>query len=193
MDVALVLQDFIYSSQLTLEDLLAASEHYESPMILEALAQKPNCPPEALEILYAKAAKQLHNYPDESTVGLVFDKIEKNPNVPVDVLVKMVESDSPLARMSAVKNPKLPHSTRMAYLKRGCGFEWPSELRVVAADPDTPVDVLVCLSTNSAAALDVGRNPHTPTSVVETMSESSDYWTRTAGKEGLAKRQASPQ
>ena len=157
------------------------------------LAGKPYCPPEALEKFFEHATAQQHKPSDAvapTLVGPVFAAIAKNPNTPVEVLVKMVRSDSPYVRMNGVTNPNLPKTVKMEYLKKGCSYWWSSELRTVASDPNTPVDVLVCLSTKPDAAYAVAMNPHTPTSVVEAMSKSDNYWVQMAGRENLARQQA---
>jgi hypothetical protein len=102
----------------------------------------------------------------------------------------MVRSNSPYVRMGGLTNPNLPKAVKLEYLKKGCTYLWGSELRTVASDPSTPVDVLVCLSTKPDAAYAVAMNPHTPTSVVEAMSKSDNYWVQMAGSENLARRQA---
>lgn len=53
------LESYILSAQqFTPEDLIAASERYQNPTIMNALAQKPNCPPEALAILFQHATEK---------------------------------------------------------------------------------------------------------------------------------------
>jgi hypothetical protein len=187
------LERYIDEHHLSAEELQQASEHYQTPQIMAELAGKPYCPPEALQKFFEHATTQQHKVSDAvapTLVGPVFAAIGKNPNTPVEVLVKMVRSDSPYVRMDGVTNPSLPKAVKMEYLKKGCAYWWGSELRTVASDPNTPVDVLICLSTKPDAAYAVAMNPHTPTSVVEAMSKSDNYWVKTAGTENLARRQA---
>ena len=184
---------YIDEHHLSAEELQQASEHYQTPQIMAELAGKPYCPREALEKMFEHAIEQQHKVSDvvaPTLLGPVFAAIAKNPNTPVDVLVKMARSDSPYVRVDGVTNPNLPRAVKMEYLKKGCSYWWSSELRTVASDPNTPTDVLVCLSTKPDAAYAVAMNPHTPTSVVEAMSKSDNYWVKTAGNENLARRQA---
>jgi uncharacterized membrane protein len=187
-----VLERFIDGHHLSAEELEQASEHYQAPQIMQELAEKPDCPPGALETLFEHAIGQQQIVSEvlrPSVLGPVFAAIGKNANTPVRILVEMIGSDDPYIRTAAVDNPNLPKAAKMAYLKKGCGLSWPSELNFVGADADTPVGVLVCLSTKQSAAFAVARNPHTPTSVIETMSKSDDFWLKTAGQESLPKRQ----
>jgi hypothetical protein len=190
-----VLERYIYEHHFSLEELQQASEHYQTTCIMNEIAQKPNCPAEALEILYAHANGQ-ESEPGvvaNAQLGPIYGSIAANPNITVALLVKMVQSDNPVARAAAVKNPKLPKVVKIAYLKKGCTEWWPSEISAIGADPDTPVDVLECLSKQQGAAYAVARNPHTPIRVIETMAASQDYWLKTAGQESLAKRRAAGQ
>jgi hypothetical protein len=187
------LERYIDEHHLSAEELQQASERYQTPQIMAELAGKPYCPPEALQKFFEHATTQQHKVSDAvapTLVGPVFAAIGKNPNTPVEVLVKMVRSDSPYVRMDGVTNPNLPKAVKMEYLKKGCAYWWGSELRAVASDPNTPVDVLVCLSTKPDAAYAVAMNPHTPTSVVEAMSKSDNYWVQTTSRENLARRHA---
>ena len=188
-----VLQQYIDAHRLSAEEIMQASEHYQTPSIMAQLAQTRDCPPEALEVLFEHALNQQKTISEAlqpSQLGEVFGAIGKNANTPVHVLVEMMRIESPYVRAAAVENPNLPGNVKLAYLKKGCELWWPSELRTVGSDPETPLDVLVCLSTKPDAAYSVARNPHTPTSVVETMSKSENYWLKTAGKEELDKRLA---
>lgn len=187
-----VLQQYMEAHPLSAEEISQASEHYQTRSIMAQLAQTRDCPPEALEILFAHALNQRKTISEELQpwqLGEVFRAIGKNTKTPVHVLVEMMQSESPYMRAAAVENPKLPRDLKLAYLKGACNLWWPWELQNVGADPETPVDVLVCLSTKPDAAYSVARNPHTPTSVIETMSKSDNSWLQTAGKEALAGRQ----
>jgi hypothetical protein len=187
------LERYIDEHHLSVEELQQASDHYQTPQIMAELAGKPDCPPEALRKFFEHATvlqRKLSDAIGPTVVGPVFAAIAKNPNTPVEVLVKMVRSDSPYVRMDGVQNPNLPKAVKLEYLKEGCAYWWGSELRTVASDSNTPVDVLVCLSTKPDAAYAVAMNPHTPTSIVEAMSKSDNYWVKTAGTENLARRQA---
>jgi hypothetical protein len=187
------LERYIDEHHLSAEELREASEHYRTPQLMAELAEKPDCPPEALKNFFEHATEQQRSVAEAlapSVLGPVFTAIGKHGNTPADVLARMVRSDSPYVRMAAVANPNLPKAAKMTYLKKGCDYWWPAELRTMGGDPDTPLDVLLCLSMKPDAAYSVARNPHTPTSVVEAMSKSENYWLKTAGKENLAERQA---
>jgi hypothetical protein len=187
------LERYIDEHHLSTEEMQQASEHYRSPQIMTQLAGKPYCPPEALKNFFEHATEQQRSVAEalaSSVLGPVFTAIGKHGNTPVDVLVKMVRSDSPYVRMAAVANPNLPKAAKMTYLKKGCDYWWFAELRTVGGDPDTPLDVLLCLSVKPDAAYAVAMNPHTPTSVIAAMSKSDNYWLKTAGEENLARRQA---
>jgi hypothetical protein len=118
----------------------------------------------------------------------VYLNLAANPNITPELLARMVGSANPLARMEAAKNPKVPMAAKMAYLKKGCQYEGPFEPASVAANLDTPVDVLSCLATKGGAQYDLARNPHTPVDVLEKYAESNDYWAKVWSKENLVKR-----
>jgi hypothetical protein len=187
-----VLQQCIKTHDLAPDEFLAAIERYQTPLILNQLAQKPDCPPDALQLLFTKSLARLQTLSDiEASIQLdsIFKTIGNHSNTPVQVLLNMVSSDKILVRMHAVENPRLPHPAKLAYLKAACTYWWAIEIETVAADPDTPVDILTCLSTKQAAAVALSHNPHTPDSVIDQMSESSDFWLSYYGKKALAKRQ----
>jgi hypothetical protein len=189
-----VLDRYIYDHALTPEDLQRMSEHYQEPMVLNELAQKKNCPPEALEILFTKAMNERSTATPWSSVWIeqTLDHVGRNANTPADVLVKMVESDDRAARTAALANPSLPKAAKISYLSAACEFH-EAEMRYAAQNPDTPPEVLECLSTKPGGALAVARNPHTPIRVLESLTHSDQDSIKKAARENLAKHEALPQ
>jgi hypothetical protein len=186
-----VLQRYIETHDQTPEQFLAAIDHYQNPSILNQLAQKTHCPPEALQLLFTKSLARLRTLSDtEAFIQLepIFKTIGNHSNTPVDVLLKMISNDKILVRMHAVENPRLPRPAKLAYLGAACSYWWATEIETIAADPDTPVDILTCLSTKQSAAVALSRNPNTPDSVIEQMSKSPDFWLSYYGKQALTER-----
>ena len=171
------------------DQLIAASEHYRTPGIMETLATRKDCPAAALEILYEHALSDEHaSASGDPSVGHVYWTIAQNANAPANLLVKMIESDSPRARTAAVLGPKLPAKAKAAYLKKGCDLS-DEDRNAVARQPDTPLDVMECLAAKPAARFGLADNPNTPLAVLENMSVSTDPAIAQEGKQALAKRQ----
>jgi hypothetical protein len=191
---AAMLVRYIYDHAVTPEELRRMSEHYQEPMVMNELAQKKNCPPEALEMLFAKAMSERSTATPWTSQWIehTLDNVGRNANTPADVLVKMVESDDRAARTSALANPNLPKAAKISYLNGACEFH-EAEMRYAAQDPDTPPEVLECLSTKPGGALAVARNPHTPIRVLETLTHSDQDSIKKAAQANLAKREALPQ
>jgi hypothetical protein len=191
---AAMLVNYLYAHAVTPDELQRMSEHYEDPMVLNAMAQKKNCPPEALEILFTKAMNERKTATPVAWEWLnqALDHIGRNANTPADVLVKMAESDDRAARSAALANPNLPKAEKISYLNGACDFQ-EAEMRYAAQDPDTPPEVLECLSTKPGGALAVARNPHTPIRVLETLTRSDQDSIKKAAQANLASREALPQ
>jgi hypothetical protein len=102
--------------------------------------------------------------------------------------MKMLRSGSPAQRAAALRSEKLPLKQKMDYLEKGCTLTDDFEMAAVARDADTPVEVLECLSSKPGAAVGLSINPHTPTSVLEQMSQSPDWRIANDGKIGLTQR-----
>ncbi|MGB6384486.1 MAG: hypothetical protein WBD25_21670 [Terriglobales bacterium] len=189
-----VLVRYMYEHALTPENLQRMGEHYQDPMVMDALAQKKNCPPEALRILFAKAMNERKTATPVAWQSLnqALDHIGRNANTPADVLVKMAESDDRAARSAALANPNLPKAEKISYLNGACDFH-EAEMRYAAQDPDTPPEVLECLSTKPGGALAVAQNPHTPIRVLETLTRSDQDLIKKAAQANLASREAPPQ
>lgn len=172
------------------EKLIAASQHYRTYGIMTALAGKATCPKEALEILYEHAASQEKTgLYSEIAMEQLYSSIIGNPNASLDLVLRMLHGDSPAARAAAVRNGKLPLKDKMAYLDKGCASSDDLELSMIARDEDTPVEVLECLAAKPGARYGLAGNPHTPLSVLEKMSQSTDLAIANQGRQALARRQ----
>ena len=197
------LEYYILSAhKFTPAELTEASEHYKNPKIMIALAQKPDCPVEALEILYRHTsvkqeanrsegvtAQQLYASGSEALAARqLYLTIAANPNASPDLLLKMLRSGSPAQRVAALRSEKLPLKRKMDYLEKGCTLTDDYEMAAVAREADTSVEVLECLSSKPGAAVGLSVNPHTPTNVLEQMSQSPDWRIANEGKIGFAQR-----
>jgi hypothetical protein len=156
-------------------ELAEASDRYLNPKIMNALAQNPDCPAEALEILYRHTTEKEKASPSEkATAQQLYLTIAKNPNAGPGFVLKMLRSGNPGQREAALRSGKLPSKQKMDYLGRGCTLTDDSEMMTVAEEADTPVEILECLSAKPGAAIGLAANPHTPSSVLEQMSQSPD-------------------
>jgi hypothetical protein len=183
-------------------ELTEAAEYYQNPKIMMALAQNLNSPAKALEILYrhtsekqeasrseAVTAQQLYSSRSEALAAQqLYLTIAANPNASPDLLLKMLRSGNPGQRAAALRSGNLPSKQKMDYLEKGCTLTDDDEMAAVARDPDTPVEVLECLSSKPGASVGLSINPHIPTSVLEQMSQSPDWRIAHDGKIGLAQR-----
>jgi hypothetical protein len=190
------------ASKFTPAELTEASDHYKNPKIMIALAQKPDCPAKALEILYRHTsekqeasrsevvtAQQLYSSRSEALAARqLYLTIAANPNASPDLLLKMLRSGNPGPRTAALRSGNLPSKQKMDYLEKGCTLTDDDEMAAVARDPDTAVEVLECLSSKPGAAVGLSINPHTPTNVLEQMSQSPDWRIANEGKIGFAQR-----
>jgi hypothetical protein len=183
-------------------ELTQASEHYQNSKIMMALAQNRDSPAKVLEILYrhtsekqeasrseAVTAQQLYASRSEALAARqLYLTIAANPNASPDLLLKMLRSGNPGQRTAALRSRNLPSKQKMDYLEKGCTVTDEAEMITVAEDADTPVEVLECLSTKPGAAIGLAANPHTPTNVLEQMSQSADWRIANEGKIGFAQR-----
>jgi hypothetical protein len=183
-------------------ELTEAAEYYQNPKIMMALAQNLDSPAKALEILHrhtsekeeasrseAVTAQQLYSSRSEALAAeQLYLTIAANPNASPDLLLKMLRSGNSGQRAAALRSGNLPLKQKMDYLEKGCTLTDDDEMAAVARDPDTPVEVLECLSSKPGAAVGLSINPHTPASVLEQMSQSPDWRIAHDGKIGLAQR-----
>jgi hypothetical protein len=169
-------------------ELTEACEHYQNPKIMMALAQNRDSPAEALEILYRHMSENEKASRSDAVTAQLYLTIAKNPNASLDLLLKMLRSGDSGQRAAALRSKRLPLKEKMDYLEKGCTLTDDNEMAVVAGDSDTPVEVLECLSSKPGASVGLSINPHTPTSVLEQMSQSSDWRIANDGKIGLALR-----
>lgn len=199
-----MLESYISAHKFTPAELTEAADHYQNPTIMKALAQNPDCPAGALEILQRHATeKEKEGYSGELTAEELYSRIAENPNVSPDLLremlrsgnhwhntyfiiakssnasshllLEMLRSGNPGQRAAALRSGKLPSKQKLDYLEKGCALTDDSEMIAVAEEADTPVEILECLSVKPGAAIGLAANPHTPTNVLEQMSQSPDW------------------
>src|SRR6266481_662013 len=177
------------ASKFTPAELTEASEHYKNPKIMIALAHKPDCPVEALEILYQHTSEKEKASGSEALAARqLYLTIAANLNASPDLLLKMLRSGNSGQRAAALRSGNLPSKQKMEYLEKSCTVTDEAEMIAVAEDADTPVEVLECLSTKPGAAIGLAANQHTPTNVLEQMSQSPDWRIANEGKIGFAQR-----
>jgi hypothetical protein len=170
-------------------ELTEAAEYYQNPKIMMALAQNLNSPAKALEILHRHTSEKEEASRSEALAAeQLYLTIAANPNASPDLLLKMLRSGNSGQRAAALRSGNLPLKQKMDYLEKGCTLTDDDEMAAVARDPDTPVEVLECLSSKPGAAVGLSINPHTPASVLEQMSQSPDWRIAHDGKIGLAQR-----
>jgi len=183
-------------------ELTEAAEYYQNPKIMMALAQNLDSPAKALEILYrhtsekeearrseAVTAQQLYSSRSGALAAQqLYLAIAANPNASPDLLLKMLRSGNSGQRAAALRSGNLPSKQKMDYLEKGCTLTDDGEMAAVARDPDTPIEILECLSSKPGAAVGLSINPHTPTSVLEQMSQSPDWRIANEGKIGFVQR-----
>jgi hypothetical protein len=175
--------------KLTPAELTEAAEYYQNPKIMMALAENLNSPAKALEILYRHTSeKQEASRSEAVTAQQLYFTIAANPNASPDLLLKMLRSGNPGQRTAALRSRNLPSKQKMDYLEKSCTLTDDDEMAAVARDPDTPAEVLECLSSKPGAAIGLAANPHTPTNVLEQMSQSPDWRIANEGKIGFAQR-----
>lgn len=186
------LESYILSAQqFTPEDLIAASERYQNPTIMNALAQKPNCPPEALAILFQHATeKEKEADPiQKARAQRVYFQIAKSPNTSPSLLLKMLRTGPPNAHIAVLRSGRLSTKEKADYLEKACALTDDMEMLAIAQDADTPVEVLECLAKEPVPASGVAQNPHTPISILEEMSASPDGHIANEAKIWLAQRE----
>jgi hypothetical protein len=170
-------------------ELTEAGEYYQNPKIMMALAQNLDSPAKALEILYRHTSeKEKASRSEALTAQQLYLTIAANPNASPDLLLKMLRSGNPGQRAAALRSGNLPSKQKMDYLEKSCTLTDEPEMLAVAEDVDTPLEVLECLSTKPGAAVGLAANPHTPTNVLEQMSQSPDWRIANEGKIGFAQR-----
>jgi hypothetical protein len=194
---------FIYGHpDISAEELLRISEHYQNPEVMYDLTRHKSCPPEALSVLYEKAIKQVigegnsasNTYKD---AGDTLMNIARHPNTPPEVLGKLLVLDGSIlalqnARGIALENPHSPKSEKIAYMRTLCGpprkgFYSQSELRFAASDSDTAPETLECLAGQQDIRYYVAGNPHAPLAVLERLTQPDvDALTRNAAQRNIS-------
>lgn len=203
---ATAIAGYIYNHRdMSAEELLRMSEHYQDPTVMYNLARHKSCPAGALTVLYDKTIEQAKSAPfAQNDVGVTFITIARHPNTPPEVLGKLLTVDSSVrkaqgARKVALENPHVPTSEKIAYVKTLCGsskkeFHDQDEGRFAASDADTPPEVLECLAGEQYYPFFVASNPHAPTAILERLAQSAaDARTRKAAQENIANRRAEKQ
>jgi len=135
-------------------ELTEAGEYYQNPKIMMALAQNLDSPAKALEILYRHTSeKEKASRSEAVTAQQLYLTIAANPNASPDLLLKMLRSGNSGQRAAALRSGNLPSKQKMEYLEKSCTLTDEPEMLAVAEDPDTPLEVLECLSTKPGAAV----------------------------------------
>ncbi|HLZ44035.1 MAG TPA: hypothetical protein VKQ11_23945 [Candidatus Sulfotelmatobacter sp.] len=200
---ATAIAGYIYGHRdMSAEELLRMSEHYQDPTVMYDLARHKSCPPEALRILYDKAIAQAKAAPfAQNDVDVTLTTIAGHPNTPPEILGTLLTVDSSVravqnARSVALENPHVPKSKKIAYVRTLCGsskqgFHSQYEGRFAASDADTPPEVLECLAGDQYYSYFVASNPHAPINVLEWLAQSGlDAATRKEAQENLARQGA---
>ena len=156
--------DAHFQNPLELEN---ASRHYRTSLrVMEHLAQKGDCPEQVLEIVYNNVIElQRDSKPLQSvTPYQVLYDLAWNPNVPVLVLVAMLDNPYPKAREAAAANPRLPEEAKVSYLKKAADSRSFSERERAAGDPDSPPEELskMLQDENFSVRQAAAANPNTP-------------------------------
>ncbi len=204
---ATAIADYIsHHRDMSAEELLRMSEHYQDPTVMYGLASRKSCPKEALRVLYEKALKQANSVPIAplNDLDAALTTIARHPNTPPEVLGEMLTLNNSVravhaSREFALENPHVPKPEKMSYMRTLCGsskkeFHSGTELRFVASDADTPPEVLECLAGEQDLRYPVAVNPHTPIDVLEQLAGPDvDASTREAALENIEKHRAEKQ
>jgi hypothetical protein len=89
------LESYINGHTFPPQELIAASEHYQTFGIMIVLAGKPNCPTKALEVLLNHAIKEEKPPTPYGTLAQLYSLVVQNPNTTPGLLVKMLRSETP--------------------------------------------------------------------------------------------------
>ena len=156
--------DAHFQNPLELEN---ASRHYPTSLpVMEHLAQKRDCPAQVLEIVYDNVVElQKDRHPQQSVnPSQVLCYLAWNPNVPVSVLVAMLDNPYTQVREAAAANPRLPEEAKVAYLKKAADSQSFSERERAAGDPDSAPEELskMLQDGNFRVRQAAAANPNTP-------------------------------
>lgn len=177
-----------------LQELQSASKHYRYPSsvtIMKHLSEKRYCPPEVLETIFENAVdlQKGPRFPNKGELSQVFYNLAWNPNLPVPVLIKMLDNEDAGARRAAAANPRTPKAARIEYLRRAAVSQKIVERQEAAESPDCPQDVLKQLALDPLTSRFAASNPNLPLDLLQTLANSSDLATRNWALANLAKRE----
>ncbi len=175
-------------------DLQSASQHYRTSVdVMSNIATKRICPPDVLETFFENAINLQKDPVNGWRASYVFINIARNPNAPVALLGKLLESDDEGVRTAAAANPTLPKAAKIAYLKRASVSRSFPERAAAAQDPDCPPEALKQLALDPALSFSVASNPSTPADLLQTLADSGIWRTRKRALANLADREKTKQ
>lgn len=152
--------------------------------LADALLHRRDTPADALRAIYATMLeKNAGGWSPRGTRQL--SVLGTHPQLPPDLLTRMIESPDPVVREAGSHNPKLSAPLRTEYLDRAKDSRDPLELTSIARDPATPATILTHLAQNPAARWAVASNPAAPKSVLAELAAGSDAWPAALAKERL--------
>lgn len=137
-----------------------------SVLVMEHMSEMRSCPGEVLEILFDNAI-DLQKAPRPPLAGSpyrVLYNLAWNPNLPVPILVRMLDNPDRKVRAAAAANPRLPEDAKVSYLKKAATSESFSERESVAGNPNTPPEELgkMLADENVHVRQAAAANPNTP-------------------------------
>ena len=145
-------------------ELEKASRHYRtSAEIMEHLSYMHDCPGPVLEIVFNNII-DLQKDPHILSLYPVLYNLAWNPNLPVPILVRMLDNPYPQVREASAANPRLPTEAKAAYLKKAAVSKSFSERGRAAASTDTPPEELrnMLADENLRVRQAAAANPNTP-------------------------------
>jgi len=174
-------------------ELQSASKQYRDPSsvrIMKHLSERRYCPPEVLDTIFENAVELQKgpSFPNEGDLSMVFYNLAWNPNVPVSVLIKMLDNEDAGARRASAANPRTPKAARIEYLRRAAVSQKLVERHEAAESPDCPQDALKQLALDPATSRYAASNPNLPLDLLQTLANSSDPATRNRALANLASR-----
>ncbi len=148
-------------------ELESASRHYRTTVeIMRHLSDRRYCPPEVLEIVFDNVVEMERDpsLPNPGNLYQVLYNLAWNPNVPIPVLVRMLDDNASDVRRAAAANPRLPETARISYFKRAAASGSFSEREAAAGNPDSPPDQLAKMlaDDNFRVREAASANPSTP-------------------------------
>jgi hypothetical protein len=148
-------------------ELESASRHYRTTVgIMKHLSEKRYCPPEVLETLFDNVVELQKDpsLPNQGNLYEVLYNLAWNPNVPIPVLVRMLDDNASSVRRAAAANPRLPETARISYLNRAAASGSFSEREAAASSPDSTPDQLAKMleDDNFRVREAASANPSTP-------------------------------